>query len=571
MANFDLLNDFDLWVNTEGEVVVGLTKNASATPVEEEEEEAATPIMAGSATGPSAVTHPSDAQMQLSGWDESIILAELSNSPELGEDPRTHVDCPAEIMPVIVSGSSQPITQQSEAQPAAAYELSEEEINAFIHEQRPKNTVNKTTCDVKKFEAFLSKRGDNRKVCNIPPNELNRLLRPFFLAMRKKDRSEYEPSTIDSVFRSLDRHLRDTQYPCSLINDHAFQSTRALITAKKKQLVEVHGKGQRPNAATALSYEEENKLWEEGKLGTDTPQTLLNTVWFYNNFFGFRARDEHHKLRLGDIVLGEDETGRFLELVTDRGSKNRPAAEVGSGNPKKVKNIKPRLWENTENPSHCPVAAHALYVSKRPEAMKDPNSNFYLTPMPAQYFDPLAPVWFKKSNLGVKSLGTIMTNMCKGTLEGRFSNHSGRKTTIQRLKDAKVPDTDIIQLTGHSNPASLKPYDKVNKGRLHDMSKILCSNPSPSVTPPVSSTVLSTVSGNQLMQPDSHNQLLSTLPQSSSSNNLFTSNVQNNSHEHRSPSLDGIFAGTTITGGVFNISLFMPSNRATTSTTNNTC
>jgi hypothetical protein len=248
----------------------------------------------------------------------------------------------------------------------------EDEINKFIYQQRPKNTTIKTSSDVKKLESYLCDRGDSRKLHDIPPEELNSILRPFFLGLRRKSGTEFEPSSLDSIYRSIDRYLRDFIYPKSLIHVHVFQSTRALLSAKKKQLVEVYGKGQRPNAAVGLTFAEEEQLWEANKLGNDNPQSLLNTVWYQNNFFGFRARDEHHKLKLGDIVSVEDDLGKYIECAVDRGSKNRPAAEIGSGNPKKMKYVKPRLYENKQNPSRCPVAIHDLYVNKRPDTMQDP-------------------------------------------------------------------------------------------------------------------------------------------------------------------------------------------------------
>ena len=47
--------------------------------------------------------------------------------------------------------------------------------------------------------------------------------------------------------------------------------------------------GLNPKQAQIITAEEENKLWESGVLGTDSPRALLNTVFFYNgrNFLLF--------------------------------------------------------------------------------------------------------------------------------------------------------------------------------------------------------------------------------------------------------------------------------------------
>ena len=46
----------------------------------------------------------------------------------------------------------------------------------------------------------------------------------------------------------------------------------------------------------------------------------------------------------------------------------------------------------------------------------------------------------------------------KAELPGRKTNHSGRKTTVKRLKEANFENTDIIQVTGHKNVQSLNSY-----------------------------------------------------------------------------------------------------------------
>jgi hypothetical protein len=37
------------------------------------------------------------------------------------------------------------------------------------------------------------------------------------------------------------------------------------------------------------------------------------------------------------------------------------------------------------------------------------------------------------------------------SIPGRKTNHSGRKTTVERLRVAEFENTDIMQLTGHKN------------------------------------------------------------------------------------------------------------------------
>ena len=56
---------------------------------------------------------------------------------------------------------------------------------------------------------FLQVVGEFRDPATIPFSELNSLLARFFLGVRKRDFSEYEPDTLYSIHNSIDRYFRD--------------------------------------------------------------------------------------------------------------------------------------------------------------------------------------------------------------------------------------------------------------------------------------------------------------------------------------------------------------------------
>lgn len=89
----------------------------------------------------------------------------------------------------------------------------------------------------------------------------------------------------------------------------------------------------------------------------------------------------------------------------------------------------------------------------------------------------VAQVWFKNQPLGVHSLGNMMKTMAElAELPGRKTNHSGRKTTVKRLKEANFDNVDIIQLTGHKNVQSLNLYSTVPVKIQKKMSEALTSS-----------------------------------------------------------------------------------------------
>ena len=105
--------------------------------------------------------------------------------------------------------------------------------------------------------------------------------------------------------------------------------------------------------------------------------------------------------------------------------------------------------------------------------MCKPDSPFYLQTHPTwdKYPDNW---WYKCQPLGVHSLGNIMKSMAKtASIPGRKTNHSGRKTTVERLRVASFENTDIMQLTGHKNPQSLNEYSSVTNKKQRLMSDTL--------------------------------------------------------------------------------------------------
>ncbi|CAH3014583.1 unnamed protein product [Porites evermanni] len=69
--------------------------------------------------------------------------------------------------------------------------------------------------------------------------------------------------------------------------------------------------GNKPQAVQAIYEDEEDALFEAGEFGDSNPVTLQRTVWWFLSLhFGFRARDESRKLRLGDDKFLQQNDGQ---------------------------------------------------------------------------------------------------------------------------------------------------------------------------------------------------------------------------------------------------------------------
>ena len=192
-------------------------------------------------------------------------------------------------------------TSQPETNQINAVQLDDEDISTFIEENRNKNTVNKTRADLNIFQRWAKTVNETRTIDKIPPTELNNLLTHFVVKIRKQNGEEFEPDTLTSFFRSFDRFLRQQGKQYSILNDIQFSKAREALASKRKQLRR-SGKGQKPNKALGLTTTQIQQLWDAKQLGDHSPKSLLRTVWFLNTIhFGWRARDEHHRAKLGDF------------------------------------------------------------------------------------------------------------------------------------------------------------------------------------------------------------------------------------------------------------------------------
>ena len=164
------------------------------------------------------------------------------------------------------------------------------------------NTKKKTAQCVSRFKTFLR---DNHDITvepeHIDGTRLDTLIGEWLLQLRKKNGSEYEPDTLLSFHRGLDRHLRDKGYEHSILFDKMFDTSRSVLQARRKQL-KSQGLGNKPNWAEALSDENIEMLWSQGIMGTHNASALLHMLWFLNTeLLGLRGSHESRQMLWGDL------------------------------------------------------------------------------------------------------------------------------------------------------------------------------------------------------------------------------------------------------------------------------
>ena len=134
-----------------------------------------------------------------------------------------------------------------------------DEFHEFVLQQKPANAKVKTESDMKAWKRFCLQENKNRELSDIPEEELNLLLCKFFKSLKKSDITEYKPGSLTSFQRSLQCSLNERGSNVN-ITEGNFKLSREVLSAKRRQLVVEHGKGNKPQAARELTEAEEDKF-----------------------------------------------------------------------------------------------------------------------------------------------------------------------------------------------------------------------------------------------------------------------------------------------------------------------
>ena len=311
------------------------------------------------------------------------------------------------------------------------------------------------------------------KLKTFPLTELCLLLSKFVIEARREDGTDFEPDTLSCYIRSIQRYLNKKGKFVLFKEMPEFRKLQDALGAKRKQLKK-KGLGNKPNACKELLSSEETKLFETETFGCKDSAGLQRALWWMiSKHFGFRGRDESKKLKWGDIKLAQDpETkNEILIWVTNRGTKT----ESGGKEIVSVRTFNPHIQATGD--SQCPIKFYKVYKSHRPQEACSEESPFYLA-IKYKVNPTVDVVWYRNSPLGKNEIGKFMTRAAKqanlDVSDGKkIANHTVRKTSIGRLIDNNVPESLIIQHSGHQQVESLSSYKAPSFSYQRQMSQYL--------------------------------------------------------------------------------------------------
>lgn len=155
----------------------------------------------------------------------------------------------------------------------------------------------------------------------------------------------------------------------------------------------------------------------------------------------------------------------FLYVFLERSTKTRNGTKSGD-----QRAVTPKMFAQPGN-EYCPVKMLRLYISKRPEDLRnDPSSRFYLRPLTTTTSD----IWYSHQPVGKNKLGLMMKNLAtQAEIMGRKVNHSTRKTFASALLQSDRPNTEVAQLGGWKSVSTLTHYNVPSLKQQSNASKIL--------------------------------------------------------------------------------------------------
>ena len=290
------------------------------------------------------------------------------------------------------------------------------------------------------------------------------MLERFYAEVKNKHGDDYEPDSLKVMLTALGRDLKEKGYKLSIIRDREFSSSKQVLKGKVKQLRKA-GLGKRPNKARQVSAEEEEILWKTGKFGRQSPEALIQTMWWLlTQHFGLRGRQEHHGMRLNDFrILKGDDDLEFVKYAKG------PTKTRQAGLNAKSRSFRPRMFQT--GGERCPVALFQEFIRRRPSTLQQ-SGPFYLAIKANRQDDD--ETWYKAQPMGVNKINSMMKDIVAGTTletsEKRFSNHSARKTVVNKMKKANLERSAIAKVTGHRNIQSLDDYDEADEVEQRSLS-----------------------------------------------------------------------------------------------------
>ncbi|CAB4011896.1 Hypothetical predicted protein [Paramuricea clavata] len=219
------------------------------------------------------------------------------------------------------------------------------EIARILDERHSKNTTKSTKTALK---AFVKAAGN---VAELQDKEvLDKSLAKFYANAEKKDGSKYKANAMLTLRQGLRRHYLD-KFGFDIVNDKSFSYSTKVFKAAVKDLLR-KGLGSVKHHVP-ITRADMSKLYSGDTIVfyTDTPNGLLNKVWFKIMYYLCRRGQENLRAMTTETFdISTDSSGkRYIHHKKDELDKNHRDTSTGAV-------TQGRMYELPGNPA-CPVTS----------------------------------------------------------------------------------------------------------------------------------------------------------------------------------------------------------------------
>ena len=285
--------------------------------------------------------------------------------------------------------------------------VGQNQYNTILKEMNSPNTHRGTTVAWNQFLCYLKEKSLTVDPQNISKDDLNDILKLFYVEVRKSDGGHYKKTTLNSIRFGLQRKFKEFNSDLDIITDSNFAECNLVFKAqcvqlKKNGLAKVEHK-------PPLTPEDVRKLYRSDVFSLSRPESLQRKVFFeIMLFLCRRGRENLRNLTKKSFAVKTDGNGvEYVEKVLDELSKNHREndAEQEGG----------IIYATGEK--DCPVASFKLYVEK----LNPQLNTFFQRP---KVSPPAEGIWYDAQVLGVKSIEKMMKRISTDAqLSFIYNNH----------------------------------------------------------------------------------------------------------------------------------------------------
>ena len=289
----------------------------------------------------------------------------------------------------------------------------------------------------------------------------------FILEVKNARGQDYTHDTLYDLIVMIQCLFKENRRPFKFFNDEQFFDLKNTLDNRMKALTK-QGKVAKSEKAVPITFDEQEKLWEESILGDKTPVQLVDTlVYLLGIHFALLVTEEHKNLCVDCqfSVKFDESVGLKYIYYQEMSSKCNQGGISNHGNPPKTGHA----YENVVNSDRCLVRLYEKYMSHCPSHLPKCSKNFYLRPLAF----PNGNIWYSCQPRGRHTLEKVIKKICdKAGFGGKRTNHSCRASSATVMYERGADEQLICEKTGHRSVA-VRSYKCTSNKQLKEVSDML--------------------------------------------------------------------------------------------------